>query len=486
MTLFSDTLKHYLAHKKTTVYSISKISGINITTLQRMKSGERFPKDEEPIRILADTMKLNPSESAELLRAYRITKMGEDIYSRREHVKNIISSFFDTSAVSNMLIPVTSVQKLQLNSNIEFINGQNNINRLLKAILEIEANKKAGCIRIIVQPELAYLFESLAAIDFNKNATDVEIIMVFDKNDKHISKTYNLNLLQQLVPSLFQCDTLKPYYIYDNVDSIFNKTSFMPYRIITGESVLFISYELNAAIICKDEQMLSMANDNFSKQLHVAKPIFHSFHPLPQEYLEASLLNDNDLDTDKIYSLMYQPCFPSFCPDDILIDRINSKLVPGEMTAHIMAYFSKIRDTSKLYQAFTLDCLRLFMDTGKVTEIPDFMYTHLNEKQRLTLLRNIVSSTESNLYHPRIVRTELFSVPLPIDILSPSEQIVYIYYFSQTRGIYVFQLHELGLVEAFHDFLKYLHESELTYSEEETKKLLQQALEEYEEKFCTL
>ena len=483
MTLFADTLKRYLEDKKTTIYNISKISGVNRTMLQRMKSAERFPKDEETVQALANAMRLNPAESNELIRAYRITKMGEENYLRREHVKNIVSGFFDTTLVSEMLIQSNTHQGLKLANNIEVISGQANVHRLLKAVLEIEANKKTGHIRILIQPEFAYLFECLASIDFNKNQTTVEIIITFDKNEEYGSTSYNLNILKELVPCLFQCDTLLPYYVYDNVNSIYNKTSFMPYKIITSDYSLFISYDQNEAMISASSQMLALANDNFNKKLHTAKPIFHAYHPDPQKYLEASLLGEDELNTNQNYGLMYQPCFPSFCPDDILIDRLNKELLPIEMMEHIVAYFGKIRDTSNFYQSFTLEGLRLFMDTGKVTEIPDFMYTYLTERQRITLLRNIVASTDKGAFHPRIIKSELFTVPLPIDIVSPTEQTVYIYYFSQTKGIYVFHLHELGLVHAFHDFLEYLTGSELVYSADETKKLLHQVLEEYEAKF---
>ena len=152
MTLFADTLKKYLETKNTTIYTISKISGVNRTMIQHMKVGKRMPADVADVSAIAKAMMLNPSETADLLRAYHISHMGEENYFRREHVSKIISSFYDMNAASELIIPTGTQDTLEINEPLKTINGQANINRILKAILEIEANKKSGHIKLMVQP----------------------------------------------------------------------------------------------------------------------------------------------------------------------------------------------------------------------------------------------------------------------------------------------------------------------------------------------
>ena len=103
------------------------------------------------------------------------------------------------------------------------------------------------------------------------------------------------------------------------------------------------------------------------------------------------------------------------------------------------------------------------METGRVTEIPDFMYTYLTPPQRLALLKNIINSVEDGSFTPRIVRSGKLSVPSPICICAPSEQKVVIYYFSHNKGQYIFHLQELSLVHSFNYFLVYLPESSRVY-----------------------
>lgn len=119
------------------------------------------------------------------------------------------------------------------------------------------------------------------------------------------------------------------------------------------------------------------------------------------------------------------------------------------------------------------------METGRVTEIPDFMYTYLTPAQRLTMLKNIINCVDDGSFKPRIVRSEKLSIPSPICICAPSEQKVTIYYFSPNKGQYIFQLQELSLVHAFYDFLVYLPTSSMVYSEEESKNLLHAVYDKY-------
>ena len=159
MTLFADTLKKYLETKNTTIYTISKISGVNRTMIQHMKVGKRMPANIADVTAIAKAMMLNPSETAELLRAYHISHMGEENFFRREHVSKIISGFYDMNSADELVIPTGVQDMLEMNEALKIINGQGNINRILKAVLEIEANKKSGHIKLMVQPEYQYIFD---------------------------------------------------------------------------------------------------------------------------------------------------------------------------------------------------------------------------------------------------------------------------------------------------------------------------------------
>ena len=153
MTIFADTLRKYLESKNTTIYNIAKTSGVDRTLIQHMKTGKRLPANVSVIHAIAKALMLNLSETEELIRAYDITHMGEDNYFRREHVSKIISSFYDMNTASKLVLPKVSQDTLEMNEALKEIVGHSNINRIVKAIIETEANKKGGHVKIMVQHE---------------------------------------------------------------------------------------------------------------------------------------------------------------------------------------------------------------------------------------------------------------------------------------------------------------------------------------------
>ena len=169
----------------------------------------------------------------------------------------------------------------------------------------------------------------------------------------------------------------------------------LPFKIITSDFVLTISYEQDKAVLYHSQDMVALTCDTFQKSLSVANPICQAFHPTPEEYLQSTFLSDEEINAEEVHELFYQPCFPSFCPESILMDRLNTDIIPPEMQGVIADYFAKIRSKYSSHSiSFTLEGLNLFMETGRVTEIPDFMYTYLTPPQRMTLLKNIINSVD--------------------------------------------------------------------------------------------
>ena len=112
MNPFQKLLNEYIDAKDITIYALAKISGIERSFVQKIKNGSRIPTDENIVHTLSQALMLTPSETMELLKAYRITKMGEENYYRREQVKNTITSFCDTQITSRLITNNNNTQAL--------------------------------------------------------------------------------------------------------------------------------------------------------------------------------------------------------------------------------------------------------------------------------------------------------------------------------------------------------------------------------------
>lgn len=486
MNPFQKLLNEFIDAKEVTVYALAKISGVERSYIQKMKNGTRMPNDEAFVHSLAQALMLTPAETMELVQAYRITKMGEDNFYRREHVKNIITSFCDTQITSKLITHNNNTQALDLQETHAYIDGTANINKLVKAVLELEAQKEQGCVKIIAQPSYTFLYDCISTLDFNSKQTNIENIIIFDKLENPKGTNYNLRVFQQLVSSLFSCDNFHPYYIHDYADTVFNDTTFLPYTVITSDYCLNIAFDLNNAIISSEPKMLQLANRYFEKRMAIASPIYKFFRPAPHEYLQATAVETaGELDNSDHYNIFYQPNLNAFIPVDIMLDRINKDILTPEMQQFLVQYFQRINNhTVNVHIAFTLEGLELFMETGRISEIPDFMYSYLLPQQRLRILKNLLAGIERGHFMPRILKNTNFNLAMPISITATSPQKVLIYYITKEKGLSIFFLNELNLINAFYDFLVYVQDSELVYTQAETKSLLEKMLQRYQERFA--
>lgn len=73
----------------TTIYRLSKITGIERTKLQRIKSGQKLPTMEE-LELICASLCLSPEEKFNLTKEYEIAIIGEDRY-KAESARQILS-----------------------------------------------------------------------------------------------------------------------------------------------------------------------------------------------------------------------------------------------------------------------------------------------------------------------------------------------------------------------------------------------------------
>ena len=95
MSDFSERCKQLLLESGSNVYQISKRSGLDRTSLQRMITGNRMPGPKF-VREFCSNLRINPVEEEELLKLYIIEKVGKPVYQNRLYVKNLIEGIAET------------------------------------------------------------------------------------------------------------------------------------------------------------------------------------------------------------------------------------------------------------------------------------------------------------------------------------------------------------------------------------------------------
>lgn len=480
MTHFQELLSEFLKIKNTTIYTLAKLSGVERSHIQKMKSGSRIPANEETVINLSQALMLTPSENAEFIRAYRIAKMGEHNYYRRQFVKEIVESFYDVRSSSAIITESATQSSLHMKQNQEIITGKINIQKIIKTMLEIEAAKENACIKLITQPMFTYLYDCIATMDLNRNNTTVENIISFDKTTDEKSVLYNLNLFKCLVPLLFACNNFHSYYIYEYVNAVFNESSVLPYKIITSDYVLQISYDIDQAMLSANPQMIDIVQQAFEKKKLLAKPIYRTIKPDPDSYY-AVTPNFMEFDSPQTYGLLYQPSMPPFCDLETMHECINKDILTPEMLSGWAKHFTSMNNyKGVLNMAFTLEGMKLFLETGQIMEIPNFMLASRPGKcQRLQMMRRFIDAVKSGRVRASVVKTPLFNLPLPVILIAYSKQNIVLHYLDQQNGIYFIRLEEISLINAFYDFITWNMDGDFVYPEEESLALIEKTYEKY-------
>ena len=471
MQEFHKLLTRFINEKNTTIYTLAKNTGIERSYIQKMKSGARVPAEKGTILKLAKGLMLTANEAAELVEAYSIAKMGEGKYFQRMFVQNIISSFAEVQTQNSLILECNTQNNLVMQNEVEHITGVPAIHKVLKAIMEIEASNEDGCIKILAQPSFSYIYDCISTLNSN---TKVENIIVLYKQDNDNAVNYNLDVFQKLVPLFFSCPHFHPYYVHDHVDTIFNDTTVMPLTIITSEYLLRISNDCKQALLIRDATIRQLYLASFEKKMLNAKPLFDTISAEPEQYF-ANVAGLMDFDAESNYNIMYQPCIVPYIPNDTVNACINTELLTPEMLGQIQEYLYNISTCHNTFQmVFTEEGLDLFLRTGKILEIPDFMLrAHPTKKQRLEIIANFIAAIEDGRAIVHLAKPNMFSIPKPIVITAYSKQHVIIHHFDESGSIHIFRLEEISLVNAFHDFLLWIQDCDLVYSQEESLEIVQ-------------
>ena len=471
MQEFHKLLTRFINEKNTTIYTLAKNTGIERSYIQKMKSGARIPGEKSTILKLAKGLMLTANESAQLVQAYSIAKMGEGKYYQRMFVQNIISSFAEVQAKNSLILECNTQNNLVMSNDYEHISGVSAVHKVLRAVMEIEASKEDGCIRIIAQPSFSYIYDCISTLN---SSTNVENIITLYKQDNDNTINYNLDVFQKLVPLFFSCPHFHPFYVHDHVDTIFNDTTVLPVTIITSDYLLRIANDCKQALLVRDEKIRQLYLASFDKKKLNSKPIFDTISAEPEQYFAntAALM---DFDGEANYNIMYQPCIIPYIPSDTVNACINTDVLTSEMLSQINEYLYNLSTCRNTFQmVFTEEGLDMFLRTGKIVEIPHFMLrANPTKKQRLEIIANFIAAMEDGRAVAHIAKPNLFAIPKPIVITAYSKQQVIIHHFDESGSIHIFRLEEISLVNAFHDFLMWIQDCDLVYTQEESLEILQ-------------
>ena len=445
----SQLLSEYIKTKKINIKKCAEYFQIDRSTLYKIIRGERKVPSRDFIQQISQYLYLTNDEKKELLEAYEIDRIGEFRYYCRQHVSSFLeeAALLDnrTFAVNDALNPILKTGHYTDKYDVE---------HLLYELSLLESKEKDPHIRIFGQPTHAlYLLRIVSS--------RIPITHLFCLNNTNEltkdNQFYNLTVLTNIMPLIFNKDHYSPYYYYNEINAINNHLCFFPNMILTHKYLLIYT------------------TDHSSGILYERGDTYNAYEVLFNQYLKETkcLISNKDHRSDMIEDfnyILYAPSigalyqeddpFPVSLKDNDFIESFKRHSI------HLKQYLKS--NTDHLSGLYTLQGLRHFVDTGYTTDFPQQFYQPLTIDDRIKILRRLKNFMNT-------CSLQLVDVPEYSDtsflIIVMNMNTLYFQIVSASGTVKTIQLHEASLVMAFNDYYQYIVE-ERCLSKEEAFKII--------------
>ena len=445
----SQLLSEYIKNKKTNVKRCAEYLQMDRSTLYKIIRGERKAPSRDFILKMSQYLYLTNDEKKELLNAFEIDRIGEFRYYCRQHVSSFLkeATLFDNRsfAINDTLNPILKTGHYTNKYDVE---------HLLYELFLLESKEKDPHIRILGQPtHTLYLLRIVSS--------HIPITHLFCLNNTNEltkdTKFYNLSVLTNIMPLIFNNDHYSPYYYYNEINAINNHLCFFPNMILTTRYLLIYTADHTSGILYEKGET------------------YDAYEILFNQYLKETkcLITNKDNKSDMIEDfncIFYAPSIGAVYQEDDPFPvsfKDNDLIKSFKKHSMYLKQFLK-RNLDHLSALYTLQGLRHFVDTGYTIDFPQPLYHPLTIDERIKILRRLKNFM--NTYSVQLVDVPEYD-NMSFLVIVMNMNTLYFQMVAASGTFKTIQLHEASLVMAFNDYYQYILE-EKCFSKEEAFQII--------------
>lgn len=489
MSDFSQALKNHVSTQGIPIQTLSKLSDIDRSFIQHMLTGKRIPADSQVLEKIIRAMTLSLNQAQHLRHLYYMERIGSDIYKRHLLVKDLLENIDLMSSSRDLLISIGYQYDFSDFQSVNIFYGTTEIHSIVKAMLDAEATKGDGYIKLMVQPEHPFLLELILTIS-SHSTLPIEHIFCMQKDIPVASSNHiNIKYMKNIMPLLLSASDYNPYIYYDEIEVKFNQTAILPYFIITSDKVIAISTDFSYATLFLDEEAHHLYDTIYYNVYRITSQLVERICD-PMEYycmyseLEFSAL-DSPLTAPLISSLVCQPCMMFLITEEQLNKYANNfsmrDKVVNLMANRAASYYHLLATGHPFVSYFTEEGLDLFCATGRLTEIPDSFYHPIENQDRLALMERLYQLILNTSYQAVAVNPDAFKVSTNLVLASLNEATVFFAYVHPVKGPLHFLFHENSIAYSFFSFMDFLKDSELVLSKQKSLEILERKIKQFKD-----
>lgn len=463
MSVFSDLLSDYINKKQIKILSLAKYCDMDRSTMYKVMSGKRNPPSLDILEKMAHFMHLTPLEHQKFLEAWKITRVGEELYYKRKSVENFICHFPElTSPGPDPQFFVLDDSSLDNTSDCTVLTSKQHINHCLHQIFLKETARTNGKIALFLQPDYDFLFQLLATIPVAENLT-IDHLLCLTTTDEFTGKNelVNLKYLHIIFPLYMAGLDYHTWYFYDKIHSHYHNFNLFPCMILTSEAAITCTSDYRNGLLYTNPDILKMLWQMFHTYQGQCNPLFTTTAFTPDNYTEVfEHMFIPDFKGSALTGLQPEACITPFLTGKFLDDVFNHNLPSGqEILQKADIYFRKNMQklaAGQFHIYFTANGMLHFAQSGRTEEIPDVFYRALNPQERIHILKQVATCCESGTY--KILQKPLNTLPRNLHLCICGNLGTMVFRCNSGHST-VLTVQEYSLVNTIQDYLENLEES---------------------------
>ena len=250
----------------------------------------------------------------------------------------------------------------------------------------------------------------------------------------------------------------------------------MPYFLVCEDTVLTLSADLKTALLYQDTIISETYQRIFNSFIVSCKPLLKtsaSLHDLLQYYQHAF----TDLHNEDLFCIEPQPCLMHYVTPEIAASLLIEKGEHGIAFLHDLAeYHKKLSSVhTKRISLFTEEGFRTFISDGRIAYLPADLMRPPNRSERSMILQQIIHDIKEGTNDIRLINNTKLKVPNStiINVLSGKQINITGGTLENLQYSNTVHIDELGIVNAFEDFITNILETEMVNSKENTLAVLE-------------
>lgn len=464
----------------TSIYSLYKTTGIERTKLQRIKNGQRLPSNED-IEKISRALSLTAFEKKRLYQELEIETIGEDKYKSRSCTKQFLEDLFYVFQNStDSKINFISNNSITLKDETITVNGLLETQKLVNWIVKGEASIENDIFILTNDEDNPILNAIYYDLSNNPKIKLRHVFALKPHNECYNSYYSNIKFITTIYPIFLSQTDYTAYYYYSNPTDDFLFSSY----IITNNISVSISYDFKSAVITKNKDVIAVHKRLCELKKKQSYPLIVKINSA-DDYVDYYVKRGRKLSKsgNKLVTLEHEPCILPFVSNELIQKYIRKDVLNrDEIYEKASIIFSFYQNYDVKISIFTEDGLKNFLNTGRISEIPDCLYSPVSVEDRILILKSACEFAKaSEKIEFYLIDEKKMRIPYNLRYCGMGQlDDFFILVSKNDNDNAVFQLNECGFSKPFFDFASSLIDTDLVFSSEQSIEFIENIIEEFE------